>query len=176
MALLGYPLLVEPLSGLTAQRWVWTAGYAVYAALVVVCYRLVRPETGLAVSAPASAAVQRPPSAAEVVEWLLLAAIPSAFLLATTNVIASEMGSIPLVWVVPLALYLSTFIWTFRDGGGVPWPFGRIWPEVVALASLVYLLGPSMLTLAAIQHRRAASPGPGGPRRAVRAAAPTPAT
>ena len=50
----------------------------------------------------------------------MLSCLPSAFLLAVTNYIALEVGSFPLTWILPLALYLGSFIVTFRTGGGVP--------------------------------------------------------
>lgn len=72
--------------------------------------------------------------------WLLLSALPSGFLLTVTNFIALEVGSFPMVWVFPLALYLGSFVVTFRSHGGVPSLLGVMWPEAVILGFLLYFL------------------------------------
>jgi hypothetical protein len=66
-----------------------------------------------------------------------------------TNFIALEVGSFPMVWVIPLALYLSSFVVTFRSNGGVPRFLAAIWPEVVILGFLLYLL-PMLVWVALI--------------------------
>jgi len=114
LALFIYPFLIEPFFGVSVQRWAWSVGYLLYAAATAwVCYLLrpqVRKVTQHARARPAIA-TQR------VLRWLLLSAAPSALLLAVTNVIATEVGSFPMVWVLPLALYLASFILAFRDAG-----------------------------------------------------------
>ena len=75
-------------------------------------------------------------------QWFLLSALPSAFLLATTNYITLEVGSFPFIWVLPLALYLGSFIVTFRTGGGIPGSLNILWIEILLLASVMYLVGP----------------------------------
>lgn len=107
LALLAYPFLVEPLAGLRVQRWAWSLAYLAYAATVLWTWRRLRP------GAPATGAVPPAPPWRRRGHWLLLAAAPSALLLAVTNAIALEAGSFPLVWTVPLALYLASFIVAF---------------------------------------------------------------
>ncbi len=72
--------------------------------------------------------------------WALLSAAPSAFSMAVTNLIALEAGSIPLVWVVPLAIYLGSFVVAFASpkkgdpaGTRVPGLVRRLWPHVAAV-------------------------------------------
>ncbi len=77
-------------------------------------------------------------------QWLLLSALPSAFLLATTNYIMLEVGSFPFIWVIPLALYLGSFIVTFRTGGGVPGSPNILWIEILLLAYVMYFEGVSI--------------------------------
>jgi SAM-dependent methyltransferase len=146
VALLAYPLLVEPNLGLTAQRWAWTAGYLVLVALSVASYLALKPRRG---SQPVAPEADRGPQPTwgDRAWWLTLSAVPSAFLLATTNVIAGEVGSFPLVWVVPLALYLGSFMVVFRDRGGVPRWIGAVWPELLALSAVVFMFGVSHLAL-----------------------------
>src|SRR5690606_29927106 len=115
VALLGYPLLVEPFVRLNVQRVAWSALYLVYLALLV----LAAPPrgSGAAAATPADAAPEPDaapaPSGWDVAYWLGLSAAPSMFLVAVTNVISIDVGSLPLVWVVPLGLYLLSFVLVF---------------------------------------------------------------
>ena len=143
LALFGYAFLAEPLLGVKAQSFTWTAGYMIYAILVVAAWFTLRPGTGPIISQPKKDSDLQPeaaPTAKNYVLWLLLSALPSAFLLTVTNFIALEVGSFPMVWVIPLALYLSSFVVTFRSNGGVPRFLAAAWPELVILGFLLYLL------------------------------------
>jgi len=135
--LLSYPLLVEPWLGVTAQRWVWSAGFvAAWLLLAVVWWRLA-PGMRAEVPLPADG---RPPKLADAVPWVLLSAGPSALLLGVTNHVAFEVGSFPLVWVVPLALYLGSFALAFREGRDQRWLLRR-WPFAVFLVVFGSLFG-----------------------------------
>jgi hypothetical protein len=143
LALFGYALLAEPLLGVQAQRSLWSVGYAFYAILVVAAWFSLRPGLGLKVCQPElglELQTREAPAAKNYAYWLLLSALPSGFLLTVTNFIALEVGSFPLVWITPLALYLCSFVVTFRSKGGVPRFLGVLWPEVVILGFLLYLL------------------------------------
>ena len=145
IALVGYTFIAEPLVGLRIQSITWTGTYIVYGMLVVASWFLLRPgkepktmnpeiiETIDYETIPATASMR----------WLLLSSLPSAFLLAVTNFIALEVGSFPLTWVAPLALYLGSFIVTFRTNGGVPRYLKILWPEILLAAFSLYLWGPS---------------------------------
>lgn len=85
------------------------------------------------------------------VRWLLLSSLPSALLLSVTNFIALEVGSFPLTWVAPLALYLASFIATFRKNGGIPGYLRVLWPELLLGAFFLYLLGSNQ-SLAILGH------------------------
>jgi hypothetical protein len=143
LALFGYAFLAEPLLGVKAQSFTWTAGYITYAILVVVAWFTLRPHTGPIISQPDHEPDLLPeaaPAATNYALWLLLSALPSAFLLTVTNFIALEVGSFPMVWVIPLALYLGSFVVTFRRNGGVPRFLAAAWPELVVLGFLLYVL------------------------------------
>lgn len=143
LALLGYAFVVEPLFGLRAQSRAWTAIYAFYTVLVIVTWFLLRPDPKSEKSTrnEPSATLREPnPTVPHYLQWLLLSGLPSAFLLAVTNFIALEVGSFPMVWVAPLALYLATFVVTFARNGGVPKSLNVIWPEVILLGLILYLL------------------------------------
>jgi hypothetical protein len=150
--LLVYPFLVEPFLGLAAQGRIWTAGYVLYGLLAAAAWFLLGPGSRL----PEEKCPPGPDAAASTeggrirVPWLLLGALPSAFLLTVTNVLAVEVGSYPLVWILPLALYLASFVITFRDGRILPAGLVRLWPELLLVAMLLYLFtSPRMMYLAA---------------------------
>ena len=146
LALLGYPFLVEPIFGLHAQSWVWTLGYAGYLACLGGAWYLARPDLGPGASAASESAAptasdpdSAAPSMGDLALWAFLAALPSGFLLAVTSVIATEVGSFPMVWILPLAAFLGTFVLLFRDR-----PIGlsirHYWPEITAISLLGYTL------------------------------------
>jgi hypothetical protein len=147
IALLGYPLVVEPLLGLTAQRWLWSIGYLALLAVGAACWIALKPARSGPARQEPSADEGAPPSWSDRMWWLVLSALPSGFLLATTNVIAGEVGSFPLVWVVPLALYLGSFMIVFRNGGGVPRWISASWPELFGAALVTYMFGVANLFL-----------------------------
>lgn len=150
--LLAYPFLVEPYLGLAAQGRVWTAGYVMYGLLAAASWLLLRPGKRMPEATRPSVSVDLPSGSGRSrwIPWLLLGALPSAFLLTVTNVIAVEVGSYPLVWILPLALYLASFVVVFRDGRGLPRLLVRLWPEILLAALLLYLLtSPQVIYLAA---------------------------
>lgn len=138
-ALLAYALIVEPFVGLTAQRWAWMALYVLYAALAALAWYT----KGAPVAPPRRERSERP-AARTLLYWALLAAAPSAFSMAVTNLIALDAGSVPLVWVVPLAIYLGSFVVAFaapREGETrVPGLVRRLWPHVT-LVGLFFFSG-----------------------------------
>ena len=137
IALLAYALVIEPLIGLTVQRWVWAAGYLAYLAVSVLAFRATRGgmKTETIEEGPREAV-----SPARIAYWLALSACPSIFLMAVTNLIALDAGNVPLVWVVPLALYLLTFVLAFADPGRVPQLVRRLWPHF-AIVGLFFFAG-----------------------------------
>jgi hypothetical protein len=114
-ALLAYPLLVEPTLTLDTQGWAWTAVYAVFVLLVA---RLAH----LSLTAPRSPRKQEKQTravsfsslfSAEHLRWALYAALPSALLVSVTAYVTTDVAAVPLLWVIPLALYLVSFIIAF---------------------------------------------------------------
>ncbi|HUI99504.1 MAG TPA: fused MFS/spermidine synthase [Usitatibacter sp.] len=124
LALLGYPFLIEPWLATREQARAWSAGYAIFA---LACGALAWRGRSLPIAPgePVSgdAPRERPPPAGRIGLWLALSATGSALLLAVTNHLTQNIPSFPLLWVVPLAVYLLTFIlcfegerWYRRDG------------------------------------------------------------
>ena len=122
LALLSYPFLVEPYVRLRSQTSYWSLAYVVFAALCVACawtvYRSARDDSLYAASADSwrSAAGTVPhdrPGAGSAFLWLLLSACASGLLLATTNQMSTDIAVVPFLWILPLSVYLLTFILTF---------------------------------------------------------------
>jgi SAM-dependent methyltransferase len=115
LALLGYPFLFEPWLASPQQSWAWSGGYALFVALCAALAWRSRelPPLERAAPTPQEAAEPRP-SARSIVVWLSLASMGSVTLLAVSNHLTQNVSSIPLLWVIPLAIYLLTFILCFE--------------------------------------------------------------
>jgi MFS family permease len=111
LALLGFPLLFEPLFDLASLGWGWSALYAAFALLCAGTALL--SMHGVPESRASEAAPGAPPSAKKQLQWLALSAMGSVMLLAVTNHVTQNISSVPFLWVLPLALYLVTFILAF---------------------------------------------------------------
>jgi hypothetical protein len=113
VGLLAYPLLLEPTLGLSAQsRW-WSVAYGLLVVLWVLCGRSAAARTSGESSGATSPTP--PPAWRDRLQWLLLAAVPSSLLLGVTTHVTTDLAPIPLLWVVPLALYLLTFVVAFSS-------------------------------------------------------------
>ncbi len=116
VALLAYPLVIEPFLTLRTQSVGWSAGFVLLMAMIAGAGLLM---AGTMRSAKAQAA-ERPavaPRVRDIAVWIALAFVPSAMLVAVTSHISTDIASAPFLWVVPLAIFLATFIFTFRAGG-----------------------------------------------------------
>jgi SAM-dependent methyltransferase len=114
MALLGYPLVMEPLLTVRSQGVLWAAGYGVVAVLLGCCALVVWRASGAREEvAVQSEVVSERPSWRQRGTWLLLSAIPSSLMLGVTTFLSTDVAAIPLLWIVPLSLYLLTFILVF---------------------------------------------------------------
>ncbi|WP_343526790.1 hypothetical protein [Sphingomonas sp.] len=128
--LLAYPLLVEPAMALSGQSRMWSIGYALLAVLVLAC------ATRLPVARAqeeASPMVTPAPGWRRVLLWIALAAVPSGLVLATSTFITTDIMAMPLLWVLPLGLYLLSFIVAFATRRGVSDALTRIAPITLLL-------------------------------------------
>ncbi|AGA27699.1 spermidine synthase [Singulisphaera acidiphila] len=132
-ALLAYPFVIEPNIALARQGGLWSTGYVILAALIVGCAVVAERS-----SPPGFHKAEGPirPEAGRWWRWVWLAFIPSSLLLGVTTYLSTDIAPIPLLWVIPLALYLLTFIVVFAHKPIVPhWGLVRALPlEVMALA------------------------------------------
>lgn len=116
LALVAYPILVEPVLDLRTQSQSWTGLYLVFFAMILSVAAVVWRSGGTRASAAATPIQDDTAvSWAERIRWLLLAAVPSSLMLGVTTHISTDVASVPLLWVIPLALYLVTFIISFQD-------------------------------------------------------------
>lgn len=111
LALVAYPTLVEPNAGLRAQALGWSGGFLVLLLLIFACSRHVTRRTIPA----ADIMTHDAPRLATRLLWLLLAAVPSGLMLAVTTYLTTDIVAMPLLWIIPLALYLVTFIIAFSS-------------------------------------------------------------
>jgi spermidine synthase len=133
IALLGYPLLAEPFTRLGEQTRFWSYLFYLLIALIALCgFVLARSKNALPVSARGGR--EASPTARDALIWIALAAVPSAFLVAVTAHISTDVASAPLLWVGPLALYLLTFVLVFQTKRIIPhgW-FVTIQPYAILL-------------------------------------------
>ena len=157
LGLVGYPLLIEPKLTLADQQEFWAVGVGLYLVLVLGCAATVfrgarAPFSRRPDGATASPVGTEAPSARRIARWVALSALPSSLLLGVTTQVSSDLAPVPVLWVVPLGLYLVSFIVVFAR-----WPasahrfVGRATPVLLLLVVLtlvanaaepVWLLGP----------------------------------
>ncbi len=115
LALLSYPVLIEPFLPLAAQSWLWTIAYIGFVLLCgTTAYLSTRgPAAAPATVEQAGGAPEQSPAISRLLLWIVLSATGSCLLLAVTNHLTQNIASIPFLWVVPLSLYLITFILCF---------------------------------------------------------------
>jgi spermidine synthase len=118
LGLLSYPLLVEPFLRIRNQGWLWSSMYVVFAlAIVAVGARTARLPMIARTIDEQRGEEAAPVSLGSRSLWLVLPALSSMLLLGATNVICSEVAVVPLLWVIPLSLYLVSWIVTFEAAG-----------------------------------------------------------
>jgi hypothetical protein len=117
LALLAYPALIERTLGTRLQAYLWSAGYALWAASMLFCLARLRLEPAAEAASAAgsdAAAREAQPRAAQYLRWTALAALGSFLLVAVTSRMTRDVAAIPLLWTIPLAIYLLTFIIAFQ--------------------------------------------------------------
>ncbi len=143
-ALLSYPTVIEPALPLAAQsRW-WAAGYGLLIGLTALCAVAARRFAGTAIDAVAEVAEVVPKwrLLGRRLHWILLAFTPSSLLLGVTTHLTTDVAAAPLFWVVPLVLYLLTYVIAFQQSVRVPAGLVRaIQPWLVLLLAVVLLRG-----------------------------------
>jgi spermidine synthase len=131
VGLLAYPFVVEPLVTLADQRTLWSIGFLVVAALIVGCGVVTLKTGDTVLTAAAPRGDDRDVSDerwSDRLRWLALSFVPSSLLLGVTTHISTDVAAVPLLWVVPLTLYLATFVVAFASRP----PVSRVWMSRLA--------------------------------------------
>lgn len=140
LALIAYPPLIEPWIPTRFQSMGWSAGYVLFALLCaaagIFSLRATTLQTPQEVQSATPADSGPPPAFRHYVVWLLLAGMGSYMLLGVTNHITQNVASVPFLWILPLILYLVTFILCFEGSGWYQRKFflGPLAVVVVAMA------------------------------------------
>ncbi len=117
--LLAYPLFLEPNLPLGSQSWAWSAGYVL---LEPIGWR-------------------------RIVLWLALSAVPSGLMLSTTTHLTTDIVAMPLLWVIPLGLYLLSFVFAFNERSALGYTLARVAPVVVLLAGGMAMVSQNAASL-----------------------------
>jgi hypothetical protein len=140
LALLGYPIVIEPFVGVAAQARGWRVGYGLLLAAIAACAWLAHRRGAATAVVEAEAAPAAPLEARQVARWLALSAVPVCLLLGVTTHITTELTSAPLLWIAPLAVYLVTFILAFDDRRGPASARRGSWALMLLAAPLVLVV------------------------------------
>ena len=188
LGLVAYPFAFEPVMALSAQRWLWSATYVAFVALMIPAGWLVlrrqratatvgievgvvhaynvttrtQPTTDEELTEPATGGLHSrqsdlpgatrrdrtaAPTAPRYARWVLLAFVPSAMLTAVTTFVTADIAAVPLLWVVPLALYLVAFIVAYGRRRIIPARAAGTALAVLAAAVVLTVLGAVDLPL-----------------------------
>lgn len=131
--LIAYPLLIEPQLRLAEQSWGWSTGYAVLVVLVALAVLSRWHAHDAAVEAPSRREL-RPIGPRRIAYWLALAAVPSGLMLSTTTHLTTDIVAMPLLWVIPLGVYLLSFVLAFNERSHLGQVFARVAPFTLLLA------------------------------------------
>ena len=150
VALIAYPTIVEPYLPLSRQREGWTVAYALLAvlaaAVTALTWRRRRGATeNRAAAMPAPRTVAAPVPLPRRLYWMALSFAPSSLMLSVTTYLSTDIASVPLMWIVPLGLYLLTFVLVFSAHGGTWGRVGeRTFPWLVLPVAVLMAVGLSM--------------------------------
>jgi hypothetical protein len=138
-ALIAYPTVIEPLLPLYRQTQLWSVGFGILAILIAAASLFIVRKPSLVTAVEAE-----PVSAADRFAWVVLSAIPAGLVIAVTSHLTTDIAAGPFLWVLPLALYLLTFVGTFRER---PW----LRQETVARA-IPFVVAPLAVSLFGRDH------------------------
>jgi hypothetical protein len=141
LALLSYPVLLEPMFTLRTQNLIWTGGYGVLIVLIATCGVLLlrSPANAAKLNMPDDDTDAPAPPWILRARWIFLAAVPSGLLIAVTAHISTDVAAAPLLWVLPLSLYLLTWVLVFQSRPLLPHKF-MLMLQPLAIMGVIVLL------------------------------------
>lgn len=143
LALLSYPAIIEPLLRLRTQAWFWSIAYIAFVALcATAAFATLRSTANIPLTEPGAGLDSERPILAHRLLWIGLAFCPSTLLVGITSHVTQNIAPVPMLWVLPLALYLLSFILTFESER---WYGRRVWFPlfVFAVALMLAFLFPA---------------------------------
>ncbi|MFL6792544.1 MAG: class I SAM-dependent methyltransferase, partial [Bradyrhizobium sp.] len=141
LALLSYPVLLEPMFTLRTQNLIWTGLYGLLIVLIASCGALLlrSPANAAILNMPVDDSDAPAPSWTLRARWIFLAAVPSGLLIAVTAHISTDVAAAPLLWVLPLSHYLLTWVLVFQSRPLLPHKW-MLLAQPLAIAGVIILL------------------------------------
>ena len=141
--LLAYPLVAEPMLSIERQSVAWALGYGILFVLVATCawFRWSGAPAQVPSPVPLENEERERIAPARILHWLTLSAIPSGLMLSTTTHLTTDIFAMPLLWVIPLGLYLLSFVVAFADKRSLAWAF-----TIFAPATMLFAGGLAMVS------------------------------
>ena len=133
--LLAYPILVEPFTTLQSQKWIWSGIYLALMGLVCICAIQLWRKAGTPVAPAETATDLAHIGWRRRIYWIILAAVPSGLMLSTTSHLTTDLMAMPLIWVIPLGIYLLSFSVAFADNQTPAYWIGRFAPIVLIISA-----------------------------------------
>jgi SAM-dependent methyltransferase len=151
VGLLGYPFLIEPFLSLHQQLRLWSIGFGVFVVLTGACLLLPvgTPPREVDTGAARAMADDEPPehlAPLRLLRWTAWAFLPSGLMLAVTAHITTAVAAIPLLWVIPLAIYLATFVAAFARSSRRP-------PGLVTRIAVLFAVIASLSAVVNVAHQ-----------------------
>lgn len=147
LALLSYPFIIEPNIGLSMQKLSWSGGYIGLIGLIAACgWFFIRNYQQTDTDVVTSGTLPTEPSLLTKGHWLALAFIPSSLLLGLTNFVSTDIAAVPLLWIIPLTLYLLSFVLVFSRWADVIHQISLQLQPIVLLPFIAYsFINPAIL-------------------------------
>ncbi|MFN3620023.1 fused MFS/spermidine synthase [Sphingorhabdus sp.] len=145
--LLTYPLVVEPFTALQSQKWLWSGIYLLLMTLVAICALKIWRVSGSLFASTAPEETAEHIGWGRRLYWIALAAVPSGLMLSTTSHLTTDLMAMPLLWVIPLAIYLLSFSIAFADNQRPAYWISRFAPLVMVVAGSFIFLQSSKAAL-----------------------------
>ncbi len=145
LALLSYPFLIEPNIGLTTQKILWSGGYVLLCLLILSCGVLLWRSQQKQLDKKPKLKINNLTLYTKI-HWGLLAFVPSSLLLGLTNFISTDIASVPLLWIIPLTLFLLSFVLVFSSWADKIHPLMVNFQPIILLPFIAYsFINPALL-------------------------------
>ena len=136
LGLLSYPLLFERFLSTIDQGWWWVMGFVVYFCLLLVVLLLYLVQDTADKTIPVEKNTNTVPAARQFMIWLFLASIPIMTMVTATDYLTGYVIAVPFLWVIPLALYLLSFVVSFRSGDRLPGKYVYVFALLATMLAL----------------------------------------